>query len=79
MHIYTPSYEVPGFPQPRRGAVMSALGEDQGWYTGPAMRVNRRKQMAETHQPRPCVYTVILYSKVNRGQPGESQNEGTIV
>ena len=48
-------------------------------YTGSEMRKNRRKQMSEMHQLRECVYTIALYSNVNRGQPGKSQNEGAIV
>ena len=35
--------------------------------------------MSEMHQLRECVYTIALYSNVNRGQPGKSQNEGAIV
>ena len=35
--------------------------------------------MSEMHQLRECVYTITLYSNVNRGQPGKSQNEGAIV
>ena len=35
--------------------------------------------MSEMHQLRESVYTITLYSNVNRGQPGKSQNEGAIV
>lgn len=35
--------------------------------------------MSAMHQVGQCVHTVTLSSKVNRGQPGKSQNEGTIV